>query len=54
MLITKEKYERANLLLKKGAKLRRAKAEHKKYPANLKLLKSDPAGDKEEDRNEMN
>ena len=45
---------RANFLLKKGAKLRRAKAEHKKYPANLKLLKPDSVDDEEEDKDEMN
>ena len=45
---------RANFLLKKGSKLRRAKAEHKKYPANLKLLKPDSVDDEEEDKDEMN
>ena len=45
---------RANLLLKKGTKLRRAKVKHKKYPANLKLLKPDPVDDEEEGKDEMN
>ena len=54
MLIPTATPGRAHFLLKKGAKLRRTKAEHKKYPANLKLLKSDPADDEEEDKNEMN
>ena len=45
---------RANFLLKKGAKLRRAKAEHKKYPVNLKLLKPHSVDDEEEDKDEMN
>ena len=30
---------RANFLLEKGVKLRRAKAEHKKYPAKFKIVK---------------
>ena len=45
---------RAYFLLKKSVKKTRAKIGHKKYAANLKLLKFDPVNDEEEDKKEMN